>query len=76
MVNFPTRIADCDSRSRILLNLLISSDTSICSTVAFLPLGNSDIVVISVSIDLPSIAKRDAQLTTIFMLIETAFMIT
>ena len=76
MVNFPTRISDCDSRSRTLSNLLISSDTSICSTVAFPPLGNSDNVVISVSIDLPSIAKRDAQLTAIFMLIDTAFMIT
>ena len=39
MVNFPTRIPDCDSHSTALLDLFISSDTSICSTVAFPPLG-------------------------------------
>ena len=37
--------------SSALLNLFISSDASICSTLAFPPLGNSDHVV-SVSIDL------------------------
>ena len=37
--------------SPALLNLFISSDASICSTLAFPPLGNSDHVV-SVSIDL------------------------
>ena len=45
MVNFPTRIPDCDSDSPVLLNLFISSDASICSTMAFAPLGNSDHVV-------------------------------
>ena len=54
MVNFPTRIPDCDSHSHALLDLFISSDTSICSTMAFPPLGNSDHVVVSVSIDFPS----------------------
>ena len=29
MVNFPTRVPDCDSHSPALLNLFISSDTSI-----------------------------------------------
>ena len=53
-VNFPTRIPDCDSRSPALLDLFISSDASICSTMAFPPLGNSDHVVVSVSIDFPS----------------------
>ena len=42
MVNFPTRIPDCDSHSPALLDLFISSDASICSTMAFPPLGNSD----------------------------------
>ena len=42
MVNFPTRIIDCDSHSPALLDLFLSSDTSICSTIAFSPLGNSD----------------------------------
>ena len=40
-----------DSHSPALLNLFISSDTSICSTMAFPPLGNSDHVVVSVPID-------------------------
>ena len=37
MVNFPTRIPDCDSHGPALLDLFLSSDTSICSTLAFLP---------------------------------------
>ena len=37
--------------SPALLDLFISSDASIFSTMAFLPLGNSDDVVVSVSID-------------------------
>ena len=35
MVDFPTRIPDCDSHSPFLLDLFISSDASICSTIAF-----------------------------------------
>ena len=42
MVNFPTRIPDCDSHNPALLDLFLTSDASICSTVAFPPLGNSD----------------------------------
>ena len=60
MVNFPTRIPDCDSQSPALLDLFISSDASICSTMAFAPLGNSDHVVISVSIDFPTNSQQDA----------------
>ena len=59
MVNFPTWIPNCDSHSPALLNLFLSSDASICSTMAFLPLGNSDHVV-SVSIDFPSYSQWDA----------------
>ena len=59
MVNFPTRIPDCDSHSPALLDLFISSDASICSTMAFPPLGNSDHVV-SVSIDFPINSRWDA----------------
>ena len=58
-VNFPTRIPDCDSHSPALLDLFISSDASICSIMAFPPLGNSDHVVVSVSIDFPLNAKQD-----------------
>ena len=53
MVNFPTRIPECDPHSPALLNLFISSGASICSTIAFPPLGNSDHIVVSVSIDFP-----------------------
>ena len=60
MGNFPTQIPDCDSHSTALLDFFLSSDTSICSTVAFPPLGNSDHVVVSVSIDFPSNSQRDA----------------
>ena len=41
IVNFPTRIPDCWSHSPALLDLFISCDASICSTMAFPPLGNS-----------------------------------
>ena len=49
-----------DSHSPALLDLFISSDASICSTMAFPPLGNSDHAVVSVSIDFPSYSQRDA----------------
>ena len=52
MVNFPTWITDCDSRSPALLNLFISSDATICSTMAFPPLRNS--------IDFLSYSRQDA----------------
>ena len=58
MVNFPTRIPDFDSHSLALLDLFISSNASICSTMAFPPLGRSDHVVLSVSIDLPNNEQR------------------
>ena len=59
MVNFPTWIPDCDSHSPALLDLFLSSDTSICSTMAFSPLGNSDHIAVSVSIDFPSNSQWD-----------------
>ena len=59
MVNFPTRIPDCDSHSPAILDLLISSDPSICSTMAFPSLKNSDHVVVTVSIDFPSNSQWD-----------------
>ena len=52
-------IPDCDSHSLALLDLFISSDTSICSTLAFPPLGNSDHAAVSISIDLPSNSQQD-----------------
>ena len=60
MVNFSTRIPDCDSHSHALLDLFLSSDASICSTRAFPLLGNSDHVVVSVSIDFLTNSQWDA----------------
>ena len=60
MVSFPTRIPDCDSHSSDLLSLCLSSEASICSTMAFPQLGNFDHIVVSVSIDFPSYSQRDA----------------
>ena len=60
MVNCPTWIPDCDSHSPALLYFFLSCDSSICSTMAFPPLGNSDHVFVSVSIDFPSNCQRDA----------------
>ena len=60
MVNFPTRIPDCDSHRSALLDLFVFSDSSICSTMAFPLLGNSDHVAVSVSIDVPSNSQWDA----------------
>ena len=60
MVNFPTGIPDCDSHSPALLDLFPFSDANTCSAMAFLPLGNSDHVDVSVSIDFPSNSQRDA----------------
>ena len=60
MVNFLTQIPDCDSHSLALLDLFLSSDAGIFSTMAFAPLGNSDHVAVSVSIDFPRNAKQGA----------------
>ena len=57
--NFPTWIPDCDSHSPALLDLFISSDASICSTKAFPFFGNSDHVLVSVSIVFPINSKQD-----------------
>ena len=51
MVNFPTRKPDCKSHRPVLLDLFLPSDASIYSTIAFPPLGSSDHVIVSVSID-------------------------
>ena len=60
MVNFPTRIPDSDFHSPALLDLFISSDASICYKMTFPPLGSSDHVVVSVSIDFLSNSNWDA----------------
>ena len=50
-----------DFHSSALLDFFLSSDTSICSTMAFPQLGNSDHVVVSVSIIFSINSKIDAQ---------------
>ena len=60
MVKFPSQIPVYDSHSPALLDLYLTSDISICSTMAFPPLGNSDHVVVSVSIDFPTNSQQDA----------------
>ena len=60
IVNFPARIPHCDSHSPVLLDLFLSSDASICSTITFSPSGNSDHVLVSVSIDFLTNSQRDA----------------
>ena len=49
VVNFPTRTPDCDSDSPAPLDFFLSSDTSICSTMAFPILEKFDHVIVSVS---------------------------
>ena len=60
MVNITTRIPDCDPHSPALLDLFLSSDASICSVMAFPPLGNSDHIAVSDSIDFPTNSQHDA----------------
>ena len=60
MANFPTSIPDCDSHSPAVLHVFIYSDASICSILAFSPLGNSDHVFVSIFIDFPINSKQDA----------------
>ena len=50
----------CFTTDNSIISLFLSSDASICSTMAFPPLGNSDHVVVSVFIDLPSNSQQDA----------------
>ena len=69
MVNFPSRIIDCDCHSPPLLDLFLSSDASSCSTMDFLLMGNSDHVVVSTSMYFPSNSKEDARISLNLMLL-------
>ena len=59
IVNLPAWIPDCDSHSTALLDLFLFPDASICSAMAYPPLGTFDHVV-SVSIDFLLNSQRDA----------------
>ena len=69
VANFPTRIPGCNFNTFALLDLFPSSDTSICSTMAFHSLRNSDHVLVTFSFDLT------VQLMPFVMLIWTVFVI-
>ena len=60
MVNFPTWIPDLDSHGPALLDLFLTFDSSICSTMTFPTLENFDHVFFSVSIYFPSNSQWDA----------------
>ena len=79
MVNFPTRIQDCDSHIPALLGLFLSSDASICSTMALPPLRNSDMLLSQFPLNSHQIHNRIprfiAQLMTIPVLIRKVFVI-
>ena len=66
MVNFPTQVPDCDSHSPVLLDLFISSDAGICSTMAFFPLENSDHIVATLSLKTTRVVA--ARQTNVFLL--------
>ena len=82
VINFPTRIPDCNPHSPALLDWFLSPDASICSTMTFAPLGNSDHLGISVSIDFPLNSQWDASFhriaydySLLWLLIGMVFMI-
>ena len=54
MVNVFTLIPECESHIPVFLDVFISSNPSICFTVALIPLANSDHAFDSISIDVPS----------------------
>ena len=59
MVNFPTWIPSSNSHSPALLDIFISSDISVSSTMVLSPLRKSGHIVASVSLDFLSNSKRD-----------------
>ena len=59
MVNFPALIPDFHSHCPAIFDSFLSFNTIICYAMTFPPLGNSDHVVVSVSIDFPSNSNRD-----------------
>ena len=66
LVNFPTRIPNCESHSPVLLVLFISFDALLVFVLQWLSLhlGNSDYVVVSVSIDFQSNSQQDTPVSS------------
>ena len=63
MINFRTVIPDSESLSLVCLDLFISSEANIFSTMAFRPLETFHHVAVSVSIDFLPNSKGDAPFT-------------
>ena len=59
MVNFSAWIHNCNSHSLAALYLFLCFSVSVGSTMSFSLLGNSDHVVVSLSIEFPSNSQRD-----------------
>ena len=74
MVNFPTQIPDCDSHSPALLDFFLSSDTSICSTMAFSPLEIQIMLLSQFPLTFHEIHNRTSRFI-ILVLIGMVFMI-
>ena len=60
MVSLLTWIPDTDCHSCAVSDMFLSSNTRICCAVALPPLGNSDHIVVLVSLDFPSILTQDS----------------
>jgi len=60
VVDFPARIPDRNDQSPKLLDLFLTSDPENCTPSVLAPLGNSDHVVVSVSIKLPNSSKKES----------------
>ena len=78
MVDFPTWIPDWGSYSPALLDLFLASNTSVYSTMAFIPLGYSDHLLSQFPLTFRQTQNRTcftAKLMTIFIPVRTAFMI-
>ena len=67
MVIFPTQIADCHSH-RLFFWISFFLDASICSTMTFPSLGNTDHIAVSVSTDIPSNLQQNALFHHIYSL--------
>ena len=59
IVDFPTCIPDSDTHRPALLDLFLTSRSWAMLCGAFAPLGNSDHVVVSVSVDFVAVSEKD-----------------
>ena len=60
IINQPTRIPDTDMQEPTLLDLFLTSDKNICSSNLYPPLGRSDHVVVSVTVDFAGRLEKES----------------